>query len=124
MLPDQFTKQIRCPLVLVQYLQSYTGLHQVNLPTAQITRREVSGMTWVSCGSSLANTAFYLAAGAAHGFWPVFSSDWLNVECQQASVQGRWLWAVVSKGKILKGRDFSLSFLPFKREKPPEIAAS
>lgn len=74
MLPDQFTKQIRCPLVLVQYLQSYKELHQVNLPRAPITRREVSGMTWVSCGSSLANTAFYLAAGAAHGFWPVFSN--------------------------------------------------
>lgn len=81
-------------------------------------------MAWVSSGSSLANTAFSLAAGAARGFWPDFSSDWLNGECQQASVQGGWLWAVVSKGKILKGRDFSLFFYLFKREKPPEIAAS
>lgn len=67
-------------------------------------------MTQVSSGSSLANTAFSLAAGAARGFWPDFSCDWLNVESQQTSVQGGWLWAVVSKEKILKGGNFSFSF--------------
>lgn len=63
-------------------------------------------MTWVRSGSSLANTAFSLAASAARGFWPDFSCDWLIVERQQASVQRGRLWGVVSKGKILKGRDF------------------
>lgn len=80
MLPDQFTNTLDVHWFC--WLQPYKKLHQVNLPRAQITQREVSGLTWVSSGSSLANTTFSLAPGAARGFWPDLSCDWLNVEYQ------------------------------------------